>query len=266
MLAALQTLPRPVADYLSDIKQQHRIIERSFQFLDNPQWSDRTNAQWRAVFIDGLEQLGNAYDWNLEREYPNSWDELVESRQKQISILFAKLYPVAKRKLIESGWDASELDEMPVGKVIAIQTKRVWDSHVQLLNGIENLPAEKVHDRAEKLINSDLIYGDLNGCFPLNLIILLEESLLRSRWQLIEISMNMQLLRDHLARTGEFPTTEQFKKLNPLPNPQTGLPFQYRKLDNGHAQLQSAPVRFAGSSDRDDYVRERYTIKKAHQK
>lgn len=266
LVSALQTLPRPISDYLSEIKLQHQIVGRSFLLLDNPEQSDRTDSQWRTVFLDEIEQLDQANGWNIEREYPNSEEELTNTRKRRLGILFAKLYPVAKRQLIEAGWNAKELNSMPVGKVIAIQTKRLWDAHVQLLNGLEDLPASKVHDRAMKLENSDLIYGEMHGCFPLNLIVFTQENLLRSRWQLIEISMNLQLLRDHLAKNGSFPTAEQFAKLGPLPDPDTGKPFQYRRLENGDAQLQSSPVFYEGASDRSGYVRVRYTIKKAGQK
>lgn len=265
LLTALQTLPRPISDYLSNIKQQHQVIERSFKILDNPEESDRTDAQWRIAFLEALEQIDQAHRWNLERDYPNVEQELAASRQQRLSILFAKNYPVAKRRLIGAGWSAKELNKMPVGQVIAIQTRRLWDQYTGLHDGIENMPASRVHNRALQLENSELIYGELHGCFPLNLIVLTQENLLRSRWQLVEISMNLQLLRDHLAKTGSLPTAEQFDEMNPFPDPETDLPFQYRRLENGDAQLQSKPAFHEGSPQR-SYVRVRYNIKKAIQK
>ena len=265
LLPALQTLPRPIADHLSDSKQNHKIIERSFQFLDAPEKSNRTDAQWRDVFLDGVKQIDNANSWNLESKYPNPDEELAATRQQRLALLFAKLYPVAKLQLIEAGWDESELNSMPVGKVVAIQTRRAWDAYTELFNGVENLPASKIYDRAVKIADSDLVNSDFHGCFPFPLITHTQENLLRCRWQLVEINMNLQLIRDHLAKTGSFPTAVQFKEMA-FADPETGLSFQYRRLENGDAQFQSIPVIYDGSNRGRDYVVVRYTIKKADQK
>ena len=158
---------------------------------------------------------------------------------------------------MNAGWDKEKLDAMHVGQVIAIQTRRLWDRHVQLLQGIENLSAAEVRERSKQMESGDLPYGELLGAFPVQNVITTQEDLLLSRWSNFEISMNVEKLRHHLAKTGSFPNAKQFQAMSPCPDPQTDQPFEYRLLENGDAQIQSSPI------GEEDYVRTRYTIKKA---
>ena len=263
MLRALQTLPRPLADYQSAVRDQYKTIERSFGFLDSPETSTRNDKQWRSVFLDGIAQIDRAHRSTYESTHPNGWDELVASRTNRLGLLMGKLYPSAKQELLSAGWEKKDLDSMPVGKVIAIQTRRLWDKHTSLLAGLENLTAAEIRDRSKKMQSSDLVYGELLGGFPLHTMITNQENLLLSRNLLVEVSMNMELLRNHLAAAGKFPTVEQFKAMNPLPDPTTGLPFQYRRLENGDAQIQSQPDRYDELAESQKYVRVRFTFKKA---
>ncbi len=259
MFRALQTLPNPIVNFRPVIRKQYDSVQRSLQFLDDPESSNRSDDQWRAVFLDGLEQLDESSRSNYERTRPDSWNDIVASRERRLGLLLAKLFPSAKRELVNAGWDKEKLDAMHVGQVIAIQTRRLWDRHVQLLQGIDNLSAAEVRERSKQMESGDLLYGELLGAFPVQNVITTQENLLLSRWSNFEISMNVEKLRHHLAKTGSFPNAKQFQAMSPCPDPQTDQPFEYRLLENGDAQIQSSPI------GEEDYVRTRYTIKKAQQ-
>ena len=257
MFRAIQTLPNPVVNFRPAMRKNILSIERSFRFLDDPANSDRSDDQWRAVFLEGLEQL----DQRDQRQHSNyedtgGWDQFVASRERRLGLLLAKLFPAAKRELIKAGWDKEKLESMHVCQVIAMQTQRLWDRHKALFRGVENLTATEARVRAEQMESSDLIHGEL-GSFPFRNVISTQTDLLLSRWEQVGFSMNVEKLRDHLAKEGSFPNTKQFQDMSPIPNPLTDEPFEYRLLENGDAQIQSSPI------DEEDFVRTRYTIKKA---
>jgi len=163
--------------------------------------------------------------------------------------LMARLYPIAKRELVKAGWDEIEVDEMPVGQVVAIQTRAVWNEVVGSLDRIKNLPdltAIKVSDQQRsEFLSSGFDTRSARGEFLLDALISPNQhsffpSTARLLNRKIALFQNVETIRDFVGRTGELPESlEQLADFNLLPDPANGMPFEYTRKSENVAVLQT---------------------------
>ncbi len=113
---ALVALPDPLVDLRPALETELNLPFQLFPFLADAETADRTQAEWRRLIVDCVGNLGN-----LE-----GGGKALEGWQAELAAtaLLAKLYPVAKERLVAGGMDAAKVEAMPVGQVVAIHTAR----------------------------------------------------------------------------------------------------------------------------------------------
>ena len=253
LFSALQAIPPSFESFRPWVESEFLKIKRSFRFLDDPENADLSDEQWRVAFLEALEMHDIFYGvQNSDGRYREQ--DLAATRSQRLGVLFAKLYPTAKVELLKAGWAREKLDSMPVGQVIAIQSRRLWDQHNVLFRGFQNLPGPDANVRALKMEESDFLFGRILGAFPCEIMGANMSGLIGREGQTVAVCSNIQLLRDWLAKHGKFPDRDEFLKLKTPADPASGKPFEYRLLKNGDAQFQTPP-------DSDGWVYYRITLK-----
>lgn len=241
-LHALRSLPRPIVDFLPKIKSEQQMIERKFELLRNPETAQRSQEQWRQVFTDATTQFDRIYE-SMESEPPGN-------QRQRTALIMARLYPLAKRELIRSGWDPDRVEKMPVGQVVAIQTRHVWDELAGTLIELENLPsleATRLRNRQYKeLMSNGYGHPSARGDFPISDFTypLLDHRFIPSHGKILnrQIAMmqNLERLRDYAADHGELPASDQYDQLEMLRDPLNGKAFVYERLSSHSATLDTA--------------------------
>lgn len=247
---ALQSIPTPVIDFYSMVSTESYLVGKTFPFLYTPEKLDLTAKQWRDVFSDALKHVDAASGRKIETESDSE-------RESRTALILARLYPIAKRELIQSGWDANKVDAMPVGQVVAIQTRRVWDKYADLLASKQQftsaVAAEVQQRQIKKIENEGYDVPGQRGDFPIIDLAppLLDLEIIPSRTRLVnrQIAMLQVIakLRDYAAANGRLPSQQEFTSMDPIHDPRTGLPFEYVRDSENSAVLQTAP--YSNSQD-----------------
>ena len=244
-LVALQAIKQPIVDYYPKIKTEHDLIERGFEILNSPETSNRSPEQWQVVFADAMEQMDRIMQGIDQLDDDEGYHN---SRDTRAALLLARLYPIAKHELISAGLEKDKIESMPVGQVVAIQTRRVWDELAASLDGIANLPtAEAIataKSRMKELQAEGYMTTSARGDFPLSEFTYtwLDERFVVSGVKMVnrELVMlqNVEKLRDFAAQQDALPSAKEYGELNFRPDPMTGKAFEYT-TDGASSVLQT---------------------------
>jgi hypothetical protein len=115
---ALTDLPRPIIDFRSGTDAEYDCLLLNFPDLRNLETKELAPDQWRVLFQQTMAKVGNL---------PND-----STKNKFIPmVLTASLlidgYPRAKTFLIERGWPADKVEDMPVCKALLIAELRQYE-------------------------------------------------------------------------------------------------------------------------------------------
>jgi len=258
---ALRTMPDPQIDSLPSMQFESTMAYRIFPFLKDADTAQRPAEEWQRLLTEVIISLDDHY-------VPNAQMPLA-TRMKTTAMIM-RSYPIAKRELINAGYDRGRIEQMPVGQVVAIYArdchqyvideslkwvsipfaegfKRANESIEQLkrdeymIGGTTSVPA-----RDPLLINSRLGYAGTH---------ILEASN-RSRRTLAAL-MAIEAIRMHAAGNGgKLPASLSEISVVPVPlNPATDRPFPYRVVDQ-RAELLIPPTR-----PHDEYSGRRFLLR-----
>jgi hypothetical protein len=232
---ALAELPRPLVDLRPAMRHEMGLPSRLFPFIEDPETTQRTADEWRRLLVDaarGLMELGGSQD------LPPWQNELA------VAAFAMKMYPAAKRELIDAGFDRERIEAMPVGQVIAWQTARLTDYASQEIYKWWGVPywqaAEPMQAMEKRLIVENVLGPGKSlsrGALPIASLLLPAVANVRKAEARAERNraalMALEAIRLHAAATGTLPESIE-EATPPAPiNPSTGKAFSYERRDNG---------------------------------
>ena len=230
---ALSELSESPIDPRVGWQAERSALELSFEFARRPNeshdaawWNEQLQEVW-----DLLRQMSAGYySPGPIGERLRGW----ESHPESLTMLAIRGYPIARRGLIDQGFDAAEIESMPVAQVILLHTYRQYrtvtelDYRTTLVPYHESKPlaalaAEHLRselERGESLPLTSRLHVDLTLGRAADIRIRREHALL----------MLLEALRWYGAEhQGKLPAT--LADLSPIPvpiDPSTGQPFEYR--------------------------------------
>src|SRR5690606_11685757 len=115
---AIGELPRPLVDMRTALRLALSIYANVLPILDHPEEAQRTPEQWAEQLASSIEALGTL----------GSGAPTLDATQARLAVTGFSLlaYGDAKRRLIEGGLPAAEVEAMPVGQVIAVDAERQY--------------------------------------------------------------------------------------------------------------------------------------------
>lgn len=231
---AIAELPRPIVDMRTALRLELSMYANVIPVLDRPAEAQHTPEQWAELLassIELFEALGNG-------------GPKLDQTQARLAVTGLSLlsYGDAKRRLIEGGMSADEVEAMPVGQVIAIDAERQYRFYANELEKWYYVPypvAKQHKDEVDKLFSQGKFEGGAGGALAQLLLPALAS--VRTAQARVERQINalqvVEAIRMHAAETGRLP--EALDKITAVPvpvNPMTGRPFEYR-LDGDLAVL-----------------------------
>jgi hypothetical protein len=244
---ALASLPNPLVDIRPALQQEMHLPLQVFPFLKDPEQAVHTPEQWRAIIAESVQRIASVSDSPNSSTLSNNL-----AAQAMATGLILAGYPSAKQQLIDSGMDAAQVEAMPVGQVVAIQSARAyrkvyqetmkwtllpyWQSHRQMRASFANLQTQGFFGKS----------GGLPGVIQIAAIMLpaIEPATFAPVRLQREIAalQTIEALRMAAARTGgQFPQTLEELQSWPVPvDPLTGRLIEYQ-LDDGVAVLTLPP-------------------------
>ena len=115
---ALMTLPDPLINIRPAIRYELGMVFSGFEYLQNPETVSRSKEGWNRVM---------AHDFTELLSLTGGSGNVPDVQGRMMATGFAiRGFPIAKRALMESGYDEKTLDEMPVAQVIAIHQSRLY--------------------------------------------------------------------------------------------------------------------------------------------
>ncbi len=230
---ALAGLPTPLVDLRQALEQEMNLPLQTFPILKDPEHAQFTPDQWRqqiAESVQRLSQLDNG---------PRAGSSDLLAQSTATALIFAGYGP-AKQELIDSGMDPAEVEAMPVGQVVAIQTARsyrkvyqesmkwtylpYWQSYRQMGNSFQTLTQEGYLSGP----------GRLPGVIPIAALFL--PAIESATFAPVRVQRELDALRvieaiRAAASTGNaLPDSLSGQSDWPVPiDPVTGNPFVYRR-------------------------------------
>jgi hypothetical protein len=152
------------------------------------------------------------------------------------------VYPDAKKRLVASGMDASRVEQMPVGQVLAIDAAREYR---RIGDEFEKwwyvpFPNMKKTSNPDDIFKGNKLAGGLGRVMAGLLMPALQavrNAHVRLDWQLNALQV-VEAIRLHAAETGQLPASlEDITSVHVPLNPATDKPYLYR-LDGDTAVLE----------------------------
>ena len=229
---ALTELPRPLIDIRDTIRAEMSLGLRTFPFILDAETAEHSPQEWSRLLaqalIDSQSLMSNSMG------VPDDQMTLVRAGVAGMA-LFA--YPHAKQRLIDGGMDPAQVENMPVGKVIAIDSlheyRRIADDlekwhYIPYRTMRSRNPPDPLHDQgrhAATVLTSG--YGYTLAATLLPAIRAARSAEERLLWQMDGIR-TVEAVRMHAAVTGQLPRSLSEIEIVPVPeNPATGEPFDY---------------------------------------
>jgi hypothetical protein len=232
---ALAEVPAPLVDCRDAVRLEMSLGLRIFPALLDVESAEHSPAEWARLFRDSIQDFSTVSDG-----IPFVEDDLVcELAVAGLSLI---AYPEAKQRLIAGGMEAGEVESMPVGQVIAIDTAREYRRVADELEkwwyaSFED--AKKNRSRAEAVFEgpNTFNFGKAIADLLLPAINAARSAQVRQDWQKNAL-LAVEALRMHAAIQGAFPESLDDIRVVPVPkNPITGEPYVYR-LEDGMAVLE----------------------------
>ncbi|MGI8982370.1 MAG: hypothetical protein ACR2FY_24325 [Pirellulaceae bacterium] len=241
---ALASLPRPLVDMRRGMRFEMDIPERMFPFLKDAETAQRTPEEWQRLLVNSLNQITEVADTSARTP---EW----QSRLAATAALMM-VYPDAKKRLVEEGFDREALEKMPVAQVVAIQASRAQKRAYHQVFKWASLPYSQQGTRSEESMKELVAEkggpGQITLADPLTLVQLLlpgVQSAMIAEVRLqstLAATQTIEALRMHAAaHAGQLPKTLADVTIVPVPlNPATDKPFPY-ELKDGIATLTVPP-------------------------
>jgi hypothetical protein len=243
---ALATRTRPAIDMRRPLEGERYLLEKELpelNDLDRRVWSKDEARR----FADELQRKLFTMVDGGQYGIAGASDMSSFGRRLGIAAMAAKLYPEAKRRLIEGGRPADVIERMPVIQVATLDTlleyNRVRDDIYKWLS----LPYWQSVDGLQNAEERGLVEPKATMTNPLLVLFSMLTPALNSA-RLAQVRLDRQLdalqtieaIRRHVAREGSLPQSLDALDV-PIPlDPATGKPFAYR-LDGDSATL-TAPL------------------------
>ncbi|HET6327999.1 MAG TPA: hypothetical protein VFG04_25170 [Planctomycetaceae bacterium] len=116
---ALTELPRPLIDLRPAAEFEVNFPARIFPFLKDPEQAQHSPEQWAELVSRAYLTL-NRLASDQPRDESYDWQTRLSA-----TALALRGYTQAKRNLIAAGFDATKIEQMPVGQVIAVDEARL---------------------------------------------------------------------------------------------------------------------------------------------
>jgi hypothetical protein len=232
---ALSSLPRPLVDLRRGIRFEMDMPERMFPFLKDAETAQRTPEEWQKLMVESLGQI---------QEVAGPTTRLPEWQSRLVATAgLMMIYPEAKKRLLEDGFDRQQLEKMPVAQVVAIQTSRAQKRVYHNVFKWASLPYSQQGTRADESMKKMIAEmggpGQVTAADPLFLARLLLPAVNSAMYAEIRLHSNfaglqtIEALRLHAAANGgRLPKTLEEVTIVPIPfNPATEKPFPYEFRD-----------------------------------
>jgi hypothetical protein len=233
MYWALAAMPRPLIDVLPAVRYELGWGEKIFPVFGEAETAEHTPEEWgrllSTALIDGQKALGQGV----------TLDQTTARLGMTGLALFT--YPDAKRRLIAGGMDASRVEQMPVGQVLAVDAAREYRRIGAEFEKWWYVPFPQMKSVANSadMFQGNKLAGGLGRVLAGLLMPALEavrSAHVRLNWQLDALQV-VEAIRLHAAETGKLPASlDEIKAVHVPLNPATEKPYQYR-LDGDTAVL-----------------------------
>jgi hypothetical protein len=208
---------------------------RVFPFLRDAETQEHSSEEWSRLLAHAISELG---------PLTGGSDPLENDTIRRLAVtgLGLAAYTPAKQRLHDQGFNAAQVEQMPVGQVIAIDAAREFRRIADEFEKWWYLNARVATQRIER-IEDRLGENKLEGGFgrvvaaillpAVNAARLAQE---RPQWQTDALRV-VEAIRMHAAETGRLPAKLDEIDVVPVPiNRATGQSYQY-KLDGETAVL-----------------------------
>ena len=226
MYWALTEMPRSLVDWRDTLRMECRLALRAFPEMADAETASHTKDEWSRIVQNIPPTVFAISNYNSD----------VPPEMKFVSAAIGILsYTVAKQRLIESGMDATKVEEMAVGQVLLIDASREYLQVANLYEKEIYLPFPGSQERTDKIgrmflanessMNSP---GIVFGGLLLPAVQHVRAAGVRTRRDIDALRV-IEALRMHAAIDGKLP-----KKLSDITvvhvpnNPATNKPFEYR--------------------------------------
>lgn len=231
---ALTELPSPMFDMRSSYRFELEIGQRMFPFLVDAETATHASDEWRMMWGKAFADLGSI------DSQPGTTSNLLPAQFAVVGLALAN-YDNAKQSLIARGFDPQQVEQMPVGQVLAIHTKRVYEQIAQSFEKSMLVPfseSDRFNEQAERLIKQahPLSGGMDREILPVASLML--PAIQASRNAQVRLQREfaalrlIEALRMHAAENdGELPKKLSEVTCVPVPvNPVTDQPFVYYRV------------------------------------
>jgi hypothetical protein len=114
---ALTDLPRPIIDFRSGVDGEYAIFYLSFPDLQNLETKELAPEQWPVLLNQTMRKINRIGSGSSPPELGSAFS----------TALLIEKYPLAKAFLIERGWAAVKVEDMPVCQVVLIAGLRQYE-------------------------------------------------------------------------------------------------------------------------------------------
>ncbi len=247
---ALRSLPDPLIDRHAVARLDVNMIFQLFPFLKDADSVSRATEDWQRLLTEAIYELRKMTDSGPSGKSGDTINQL------SATMLLVRSYPIAKRTLIENGFNQTRVERMPVGQVVAIYARdcylHIADEYLKWsslpyhegearLKGLEQeLQRDGYLSPAPNTVASRDPLGFNRMLMPTYLT---GEAYIRQR-RMIALLATVEAIRMHLAANeGWFPESLAQIKNAPVPiDPATMTSFPYRII-KGQAELVAPPTR-----------------------
>jgi hypothetical protein len=232
---ALAELPRPFIDLYPATRLELSWGAKIFPVMYEPEKQRHSPEEWARLLANSMQDMQRAS--SAGGQVVNEW-----VARAGLSVAATMMYPDAKRRLAESGMTADEIEQMPVGQVIAIDASREYMKVAQEFEKWWYMPygvAKKQLPQLDTAVENKFAggYGRILASLMLPALNKVRDAQMRLDWELNGLQ-TVELIRMHAAETGKLPAALDEITVAPVPkNPITERDFQYR-LDGETAILE----------------------------
>lgn len=223
---ALAELPSPLVSVRDATRMELSTLPRVFPVMLEAENGEHSPEEWARLLASSWFDLEGFTDTRLR--VPR------EARQAALAGMSLFIYPGAKQRLLESGFEAEQVEQMPVGQVIALDALQEFRRVADEMEKSLYVP----HASRRDLDRYDPIDARGASAMTQGFGYMFAELLLpaanaarhaefRLAWQLAGLKV-IEAIRMHAAETGKLPASLSAIACVPVPeNPSTGEPFEY---------------------------------------
>ena len=235
MYWALSELPRPMIDFRGAMRLECRMALRIFPQINTAEELEHSAEEWSRIVQDMPRHAMEIY---RSDEAPSG----VKFSAAAVGIMS---YSPAKERLVASGMDAEQVENMPVGQVLLIDAKREYQRIADAVEVVSYVPFPEAIQKSKEVENFLKLeeatafssFGRFIAIMILPAVQQVTNAQVRTQRD-IDVLRVIEALRMHAADAGAFPKSlDEITAVLVPKNPATGKPFEYR-LDGETAILE----------------------------